>query len=59
MNSDMKFSIVVPLYNEAANVTPLYVRLTQVMAGLDEPYEIVFVDDGSTDHTLETLYRNL
>jgi glycosyltransferase involved in cell wall biosynthesis len=51
----MKFSIVVPLYNEAANVTPLYVRLTQVMAGLDEPYEIVFVDDGSTDHTLKTL----
>ncbi len=57
MNGDMEYSIVVPLYNEAANVAPLYVRLTQVMAGLDEPYEIVFVDDGSTDHTLETLYE--
>ena len=55
MNSDTQFSIVVPLYNEAANVTPLYVRLSQVMAGLDEPYEIVFVDDGSTDHTPKTL----
>jgi len=55
MNTDMKFSIVVPLYNEAANVTPLYVRLTQVMTGLDEPYEIVFVDDGSTDDTLKML----
>jgi glycosyltransferase involved in cell wall biosynthesis len=57
MNRNIKFSIVVPLYNEAANVTPLYVRLTQVMTGLDEPYEIVFVDDGSTDHTLKTLYE--
>src|SRR5579872_314518 len=57
MNNDMKFSIVVPLYNEAASVTPLYVRLTQVMARVDEPYEIVFVDDGSTDHTLSTLYE--
>jgi glycosyltransferase involved in cell wall biosynthesis len=57
MNRDIKFSIVVPLYNEAANVTPLYVRLTQVMTGLDEPYEIVFVDDGSKDNTLKTLYE--
>jgi glycosyltransferase involved in cell wall biosynthesis len=51
MNAEISFSIVVPLYNEEANVTPLYVRLTQVMAALDEPYEIVFVDDGSTDRT--------
>jgi glycosyltransferase involved in cell wall biosynthesis len=57
MNSDMNFSIVVPLYNEAVNVTSLYVRLTQVMAGLNEPYEIVFVDDGSSDHTLKILYE--
>src|SRR6266581_4204314 len=57
MNEAIKFSIVVPLYNEEASVTPLYVRLTQVMTGLDEPYEIVFVDDGSTDQTLKTLYE--
>ncbi len=57
MNSTMKFSIVVPLYNEAVNVTPLFLRLNQVMAGLNEPYEIVFVDDGSPDHTLKTLYE--
>ncbi len=57
VNRDMEFSIVVPLYNEEANVTPLYVRLTQVMSGLDEPYEIVFVDDGSTDQTLKTLHE--
>src|SRR5208337_4974977 len=55
MNRHIKYSIVVPLYNEAGNVTTLYVRLTQVMEGLDEPYEIVFVDDGSKDHTPRTL----
>jgi len=57
MNRNLKYSIVVPLYNEAANIPALYVRLTQVMTGLDEPFEIVFVDDGSKDHTPETLYE--
>lgn len=57
MNSQntIKFSIVVPLYNEERNVAPLYVKLTQVMTGLEEPYEIIFVDDGSKDRTPETL----
>ena len=57
MNKNTRYSIVVPLYNEAANVTALYVRLTRVMTELDEPYEIVFVDDGSTDRTPEMLYE--
>jgi glycosyltransferase involved in cell wall biosynthesis len=57
MNSPntVKYSIVVPLYNEERNVTPLYVKLTQVMTSLEEPYEIIFVDDGSKDGTLKTL----
>jgi glycosyltransferase involved in cell wall biosynthesis len=50
-----KYSIVVPLYNEAGNVIPLYVRLTQVMEDLGEAYELVFVDDGSRDRTVEAL----
>jgi glycosyltransferase involved in cell wall biosynthesis len=57
MNRHIKYSIVVPLYNEAASVPALYVRLTQVMEGLDEPYEIVFVDDGSADQTPKRLYE--
>lgn len=52
MNKTVKYSIVVPLYNEEANITPLYVRLTQVMDELDQPYEMVFIDDGSRDDTL-------
>src|SRR3974390_271035 len=57
MNRAIRYSIVVPLYNEEANVTPLYVRLTQVMEEFDEPYEIVFIDDGSRDDTANILHR--
>jgi hypothetical protein len=53
----MKYSIVVPLYNEAKNVTPLYTRLTRVMGEFHEPYEIVFIDDGSLDDTANVLQR--
>ena len=57
MNSQdpIRFSIVVPLYNEAASLTTLYVRLTQVMGTLDGRYEIIFVDDGSRDATPQLL----
>ena len=55
MNSAVKYSIVVPLYNEVTNIAPLYVRLTQVMEGRDEPYEIVMIDDGSKDDTPRAL----
>src|SRR5260221_14269383 len=47
----IKFSIVVPVFNEEGSATTLYIGLTQVMRGLGEPYEIVFVDDGSTDRS--------
>ena len=49
--SKVTYSIVVPLYNEEGSATTLYVALTQVMRSLAEPYEIVFVDDGSSDGT--------
>jgi glycosyltransferase involved in cell wall biosynthesis len=51
----IRFSIVVPLYNEAASLTTLYVRLTQVMGTLEGRYEIIFVDDGSRDATPQLL----
>jgi glycosyltransferase involved in cell wall biosynthesis len=44
-------SVVVPLFNEQENVPPLMDRLGRVLEGLGEPYEVVCVDDGSTDQT--------
>ncbi len=57
MNSGnpIKYSIVIPLYNEASNVEPLYARLTLVMEEIGEPYEILFIDDGSQDPTPKIL----
>jgi glycosyltransferase involved in cell wall biosynthesis len=53
MNPEL--SIVVPLYNEEANVEELYTRLTQVLLDLGKTYELVFVDDGSRDGTFRLL----
>jgi glycosyltransferase involved in cell wall biosynthesis len=50
-----KFSIVVPLHNEQENVTDLYDRLKAVMEANGEPFELVLVDDGSTDRTFHLL----
>jgi glycosyltransferase involved in cell wall biosynthesis len=46
-------SIVIPLYNEAENVQPLLSRLHDVLANYDRPWEVILVDDGSRDDTLE------
>ena len=46
------FSVVVPMFNEAAGILLLHARLTVVMDGLGEPWEVVYVNDGSRDTTL-------
>ena len=51
----MKVSVVVPVYNEEGNLPELLTRLSRVMDGLGPPYELVFVDDGSRDRSLEIL----
>ena len=48
-------SVVVPLYNEALVVNEFYSRLTKTMSETGLHYELVFVDDGSDDDTLELL----
>lgn len=52
---DPYLSIIVPVCNEEDNVTLLYGRLKGVLAGIGRPYEILFVDDGSTDDTYARL----
>jgi glycosyltransferase involved in cell wall biosynthesis len=44
-------SITVPLFNEEGNVLPLYQRVRDTLSGLDRPWELVFVNDGSSDQT--------
>ncbi len=57
MNSaePIQYSIVVPFYNEQENIAALYVKISEVMDAAGEPYEMVFVDDGSRDNTYKVL----
>ncbi|HZU11479.1 MAG TPA: glycosyltransferase family 2 protein [Chloroflexota bacterium] len=50
------FSVVAPVYNEAETVPHFYQRVTAVMERLGEPYEVVLVNDGSTDGSTEALH---
>ncbi|MGI6278877.1 MAG: glycosyltransferase family 2 protein [Patescibacteria group bacterium] len=49
------YSFVVPVYNEVGNVEKLHGEIVGAAKKLDKPYEIIFVDDGSTDDTLKIL----
>jgi glycosyltransferase involved in cell wall biosynthesis len=48
-------SVVVPIHNEEPAILPLYDRLTRVMEELDTPYEMLFIDDASTDRSFHLL----
>ncbi|NOY53456.1 MAG: glycosyltransferase [Deltaproteobacteria bacterium] len=48
-------SVVVPVYNEEATLDKLFARLYPVLAGMNKPFEIIFVDDGSRDRSLAIL----
>jgi glycosyltransferase involved in cell wall biosynthesis len=48
-------SVVIPIHNEEPSILPLYDRLIAVMEGLRKPYEILFVDDASTDRSFDLL----
>jgi len=50
-------SIVIPAFNEAGNVRPLYEELRRVVADIHVAAEIIFVDDGSSDATYEEVRR--
>ena len=55
--SEIALSVLVPVYNEAGNVAELHAHLTRVLQADTAPYEIVFIDDGSSDGTLDELER--
>ena len=48
-------SIVVPAMNEQDNISLLYAQLVSLLDQIGKPYEIIFVDDGSTDNTFNVM----
>lgn len=54
-NRPNRLSVVIPVFNEGGNVRPLVEELAPVLERLAVPFEIIFVDDGSTDNTGEIL----
>lgn len=55
MANEQKFSVVLPVHNEEDNLKELHARLQKVFEGLGGPYEIIFVDDASTDRSIDAL----
>jgi glycosyltransferase involved in cell wall biosynthesis len=53
----IELSVVIPIHNEAASLEELHRELTQTLAAWGRPYELVMVDDGSTDESFEILAR--
>lgn len=50
-------SVVIPLYNEEENIELLYAQLKAALEGVGREYEIIIVDDGSTDRSFDILKR--
>ncbi len=53
-----KISVVIPVYNESRVLEKLFARLVPVMEHLGRDYEVLLVDDGSTDNSLEILMQH-
>src|SRR3989304_8702494 len=48
-------SVIIPVFNEEENIPPLYEKLTSVLTRIGKDYEVIFIDDGSSDETLSLL----
>ncbi|MGH2504840.1 MAG: glycosyltransferase, partial [Ktedonobacterales bacterium] len=53
--AQVAISVVIPVYNEAESVRPLYDALTPQLVSLNLGYEVIFIDDGSRDATFAQL----
>lgn len=49
-------SIIIPIYNESPNVRPLYKKVTSVIKKLPQRFELIFIDDGSSDDSVKKLH---
>jgi glycosyltransferase involved in cell wall biosynthesis len=55
--NDPALSVIIPLFNEAENIEPLYTGLKSVLDGFKKDCEIIFVDDGSSDRSFDVLAK--
>jgi len=51
----LEISVIIPIYNEEGNLAELHEKLSDVLASIAKSYEIVFIDDGSTDDSFRIL----
>jgi glycosyltransferase involved in cell wall biosynthesis len=52
-----ELSVVIPIFNEGANIEPLHREFSEALGAWGRPYEILLIDDGSTDDSFERLRR--
>ena len=55
--SGVKISFVIPVFNEADSISELRAEIVKTMRNVGFPYEIIFIDDGSTDNTFQNLKK--
>jgi len=53
----VELSVVIPIRNESPNIDALYVEMTEALERLGRPYEVLAIDDGSTDDSFDRLAR--
>jgi glycosyltransferase involved in cell wall biosynthesis len=51
----VELTLIIPVYNEEKNIPFLYKRVSEVLVDLKKTYEILFIDDGSNDKTVENI----
>lgn len=51
----MLISVIIPCFNEEGNIEPLYTRLVSVLGNLKMDFELIFIDDGSSDNSLNRI----
>lgn len=55
MSVQVRYSIIIPMFNEEAVIQETYRRIKKVMGSTGEPYELIFVNDGSTDNCAQMI----